>query len=115
MHLRKARRSAGTVSLQSPLDDEGGQLTLADALPDETVMEEDCERRDEAARLRALLATLPRRDRTLLELRYGLNGAPALTQQQAAARLGISRSYVSRLEKRAMEQIARRWTDRNDR
>ena len=115
MHLRKARRSAGTVSLQSPLDDEGGQLTLADALPDETVMEEDCERRDEAARLRALLATLPRRDRTLLELRYGLNGAPPLTQQQAAARLGISRSYVSRLEKRAMEQIARRWTDQSGR
>ena len=110
MHLRRVRREAGTLSLQEPLEGENGMLTLADTLPDEAVMEEDCERRDEAARLRALLATLPRRDRTLLELRYGLNGAPPLTQQQAAARLGISRSYVSRLEKRAMEQIARRWT-----
>ena len=109
MHLRRVRREAGTLSLQEPLEGENGMLTLADTLPDEAVMEEDCERRDAAARLRALVEQLPERDRQLLTLRYGLGGGAPLTQQEVAARFGISRSYVSRLEKRALAELARRW------
>ena len=109
MHLRRVRREAGTLSLQEPLEGENGMLTLADTLPDEAVMEEDCERRDAAARLRALVEQLPERDRQLLTLRYGLGGGAPLTQQEVAARFGISRSYVSRLEKRALTELARRW------
>ena len=109
MHLRRVRREAGTLSLQEPLEGENGMLTLADTLPDEAVMEEDCERRDAAARLRTLVEQLPERERRLLTLRYGLGGGAPLTQQEVAARLGISRSYVSRLEKRALTELARRW------
>ena len=109
MHLRRVRREAGTLSLQEPLEGENGMLTLADTLPDEAVMEEDCERRDAAARLRTLVEQLPERDRQLLTLRYGLGGGAPLTQQEVAARFGISRSYVSRLEKRALSELARRW------
>ena len=109
MHLRRVRREAGTLSLQEPLEGENGMLTLADTLPDEAVMEEDCERRDATARLRALVEQLPERDRQLLTLRYGLGGGAPLTQQEVAARFGISRSYVSRLEKRALSELARRW------
>ena len=109
MHLRRVRREAGTLSLQEPLEGENGMLTLADTLPDEAVMEEDCERRDATARLRALVEQLPERDRQLLTLRYGLGGGAPLTQQEVAARFGISRSYVSRLEKRALTELARRW------
>ena len=109
MHLRRVRREAGTLSLQEPLEGENGMLTLADTLPDEAVMEEDCERRNAAARLRALVEQLPERDRQLLTLRYGLGGGAPLTQQEVAARFGISRSYVSRLEKRALTELARRW------
>ena len=109
MHLRRVRREAGTLSLQEPLEGENGMLTLADTLPDEAVMEEDCERRDAAARLRTLVEQLPERDRQLLTLRYGLGGGAPLTQQEVAARFGISRSYVSRLEKRALTELARRW------
>ena len=109
MHLRRVRREAGTLSLQEPLEGENGMLTLADTLPDEAVMEEDCERRDAAARLRTLVEQLPERDRQLLTLRYGLGGGAPLTQQGVAARFGISRSYVSRLEKRALSELARRW------
>ena len=109
MHLRRVRREAGTLSLQEPLEGENGMLTLADTLPDEEVMEEDCERRDATARLRALVEQLPERDRQLLTLRYGLGGGAPLTQQEVAARFGISRSYVSRLEKRALTELARRW------
>ena len=109
MHLRRVRREAGTLSLQEPLEGDNGMLTLADTLPDEAVMEEDCERRNAAARLRALVEQLPERDRQLLTLRYGLGGGAPLTQQEVAARFGISRSYVSRLEKRALTELARRW------
>ena len=109
MHLRRVRREAGTLSLQEPLEGENGMLTLADTLPDEAVMEEDCERRDAAARLRTRVEQLPERDRQLLTLRYGLGGGAPLTQQEVAARFGISRSYVSRLEKRALSELARRW------
>lgn len=109
MHLRRVRREAGTLSLQEPLEGENGMLTLADTLPDEAVMEEDCERRDAAARLRTLVEQLPERDRQLLTLRYGLGGGAPLTQQEVAARFGISRSYVSRLENRALSELARRW------
>lgn len=108
MELRRTRREGAQVSLQEPLEG-GGQLTLADTLPDPAVMEDDCERRVEAERLRRLIRTLPERERCLITWRYGLDGAPPRTQQQVAARLGVSRSYVSRLEKRVVTQLAQRW------
>ena len=101
MQLRHTRREAGTVSLQEPLETsaDSGMLTLADVLPDLATMEEDCELRDAAAQLRQLVTALPEREQQILTLRYGLNGAAPQTQQQIAAQFGISRSYVSRLEK----------------
>ena len=71
----------------------GGQLTLADTLPDETDMEADCEQRADAARLRSMVEQLPGRERQIMRLRYGFGGA-AQTQQQTAQTLHISRSYV---------------------
>lgn len=109
MELRRTRREGTQVSLQEPLEG-SGQLTLADTLPDPTVMEDDCERRADAARLRKLLRTLPPREQEVLSLRYGLDGRPPRTQQEIAAQLGISRSYVSRIEKRALENLTGCWT-----
>lgn len=109
MELRKIRREGAAVSLQEPLESGSGQLTLADTLPDDTVMEDDCERRADAARLRRLVDTLPARERALLQLRYGLGGGRPATQQQTADKLGISRSYVSRLEKRALTRLMNAW------
>lgn len=109
MELRKIRREGAAVSLQEPLESGSGQLTLADTLPDDTVMEDDCERRADAARLRRLVDTLPARERALLQLRYGLGGERPATQQQIADKLGISRSYVSRLEKRALTRLMNAW------
>ena len=109
MELRKIRREGAAVSLQEPLESGSGQLTLADTLPDDTVMEDDCERRADAARLRRLVDTLPARERALLQLRYGLGGESPATQQQTADKLGISRSYVSRLEKRALTRLMKAW------
>lgn len=98
MYLRHTRREGTPLSLQEPLESSGndsGTLTLADVLPDDAVMEEDCERRDLAGRLRTLVRDLPPRDAHILILRYGLDGRGELTQQAVAERLGISRSYVS--------------------
>lgn len=99
MDLRRGRRTGVTLSLQEPLEADG-QLTLADTLPDEADMEAGCESRADAARLRALVDALPARERAIMRQRYGFDGAPK-TQQQTAQALHISRSYVSRLEKRA--------------
>ena len=72
-------------------------------------MEENCEKKDDAARLRGLIETLPARERQLIVLRYGLGGQPPLTQLETARLLGISRSYVSRLETQAMDRLRERW------
>ena len=114
MELRRRRREPQAVSLQEPLETasgDGGRLTLADTLQDDAHMEEDCERSSEYKRLHTLLHTLPPREQQVLAMRYGLRGYPPLTQQQAAARLGISRSYVSRLEKRALEALQSMYND----
>ena len=107
MDLRRGRRTGVTLSLQEPLEADG-QLTLADTLPDEADMEAGCESRADAARLRALVDALPARERAIMRQRYGFDGAPK-TQQQTAQALHISRSYVSRLEKRALEDLRGRW------
>lgn len=112
MQLRRTRREGTQVSLQEPLEGENSMLTLADVLPDEPAMEDGCEQRDLAARLRALLRQLPERERQIVSSRYGLDGGAPLTQHELAARLGISRSYVSRLEKHALEMLRRLWGQR---
>lgn len=109
MELRRIRREGTQLSLQDPLEGAGDQLTLADTLQDPAVMEDDCERRADAARLRQMVETLPFRERQILVLRYGLQGKSPKTQQEVAAHFGISRSYISRLEKRALEKLAARW------
>ena len=72
-------------------------------------MEENVEQKDDAQRLRALIETLPARERQLVMLRYGLAGQPPLTQLETAQLLGISRSYVSRLETHALQLLRQRW------
>ena len=109
MELRRTRREGAQTSLQEPLEGSDGQLTLADTLPDPTVMEDDCEQRADAARLRRMVEALPPRECRLLTLRYGLGGRTPQTQQEVAQQLGISRSYVSRIEKRALDRLQKAW------
>lgn len=72
-------------------------------------MEECCEKKADLLRVRQLLETLPARERQILLLRYGLAGQPPLTQLETAQLLGISRSYVSRLESHALCQLHQHW------
>lgn len=107
MQLRHKRREPGVVSLQDTLETgrDGSALTVQDTLQDEACMEEDCERSEDVVRLKALVEQLNGRERQIVLLRYGLAGQPPLTQQQVAELLGISRSYVSRLETRALNTL----------
>ena len=111
MHFRRLRRGGTTVSLQETLEagKEDTALTFSDVLQDSFCMEENCERQEEAARLRQLIEGLPARERKLILLRYGMAGQPPLTQLETAQLLQISRSYVSRLETHALEQLRKAW------
>ena len=110
MQFRRDRKTGGTVSLQETLEADGDSaLTLADVLQDSFCMEDICETQDDIRRVRQLLEGLPARERQILLLRYGLAGQPPLTQLETARLLGISRSYISRLETHALDLLRRRW------
>ena len=113
MQFRRERKSSSTVSLQETLEADGeSALTLADVLQDGFCMEECCEKKADLRRVRQLLDTLPARERQILLLRYGLGGQPPMTQLEAARILGISRSYISRLETHALDLLRQKWTEK---
>lgn len=80
-------------------------MQIEDAIPDAVCMENTCEQRETAEHLRQGIDYLEGRERQIILLRYGLAGQAPLTQQQVAEILQISRSYVSRLETKALKQL----------
>lgn len=108
MHFRGNRKSSGDLSLSDSIDtdSDGNSLSLMDVLADEEDMSERIVQSDLCRRLSAMINdVLDDREAEILRLRYGLDGKPALTQRETAQRCGISRSYVSRLEKKALEKL----------
>ena len=110
MHIRKISSQKAEVSLDEPIntDWDGNELLLSDILGTEgdTVMrplEEDVEHQ----LLREALARLPERDRYIVSMRFGLSGMQEKTQKEVADMMGISQSYISRLEKRIMQRLRR--------
>jgi RNA polymerase sporulation-specific sigma factor len=110
MHLRKITGQKSEVSFDEPLntDWDGNELLLSDILGTEadTVMqpiEADVDRK----LLRDAVAKLSERERTIITLRFGLDGRQEQTQKEVADLLGISQSYISRLEKRIIARLKR--------
>ena len=108
MYLRKNAAQRGEVSLDEPLntDWDGNELLLSDVLgtDSDTVMrpiEDDVDRQ----LLSAAIAKLEDREREIITLRFGLGGGREQTQKEVADRLGISQSYISRLEKRIISRL----------
>lgn len=108
MHIRKIAGQKAEVSLDEPInmDYDGNELLLSDILGTEEDMilrplEDDVDLRV----LRQALSELPVREREIVWMRYGLNGYKELTQKEVAQKLGISQSYISRLEKRIMLKL----------
>ena len=88
------------------VDRDGNPLTYMDVISSEENLTEEILRKVDAERAVAFVRTrLEPREREIITLRFGIDGAPALTQREIALRLGISRSYVSRIEKAAVEKL----------
>ncbi len=105
MHYRAKKKTAGEVFFDDPLeyDKDGNALTLLDIMPDECNLEDQVAQSMQEKQLYHYLQTkLDRREWTVIVRRYGLFGYPAQTQREVAVSLDISRSYVSRIEKRAL-------------
>lgn len=108
MLLRASRKRRGDVSLQDSVgtDGEGNDISFIDILgTDAGYVEDEAVRRVLLQRVKALTKALPRKERLVIEMRYGLLDGAIHPQHEVAALLGISRSYVSRLEKRALETL----------
>lgn len=108
MFFRGQKKTAGDVSLSDALDPEGegGGLSMMDVIATEDDMAERIGSEDICRSLRQRIDTeLTEREGNIIKLRYGLNGAPPLTQRETAKELGISRSYVSRIEKKALAKL----------
>lgn len=106
MQFRAGKKSQNDVSIQDPIDGEGeGGLTLNDVMADSFNMHEEYERKEEAQALYRMVNRLSGRERQVVILRYGLSGDQPLTQQQVADILHISRSYISRIEKKSLGML----------
>ena len=108
MYIRKTAREKSEVSLDEPInmDGDGNELLLGDILgTEEDVVFKPLEEAVDLCVLRQSLRQLPQRERDLINMRYGLEGCRELTQKEAAQKMGISQSYISRLEKRIMQRL----------
>ena len=110
MYLRRNSKTKLEVSIDEPLnvDWDGNELLLSDILgTDEDIIYRDIETEVEKSLLKTAIEKLSPRERTIVELRFGLagEGAPELTQKEVADLLGISQSYISRLEKKIMKRL----------
>ena len=112
MHFRGRKKSSGDVSLSEPIDTDhdGSALTLIDLISIEDDMLDRISAEETRGRLeRYIRESLTAREAEIVAHRYGLSGLAPLTQREVAAARGISRSYVSRIEKRALEKLRARF------
>lgn len=108
MHFRSRKKSAGDVSLSDALDvdGDGNGLSIMDVVAQEDDMAERIGNAELCQELiRSIETSLTRREAKIIRLRYGLDGAAPMTQKETAQLCGISRSYVSRIEKKALEKL----------
>ncbi len=108
MYFRSSRKLNGEISFDEPIDtdSEGNPLTLMDIIAIDDTIVDDIDTKNKLIKVAKLLKAMPdNRDKTIIMLRYGLNGELPLTQREVAKKLKISRSYVSRIEKRVLEDF----------
>ena len=111
MFIRKTSSQRREISIDEPLtvDWDGNELLLSDVLgSDVDVVSREMEEDEERRLLREAVNELSPRERVIIEMRYGLSGGEEMTQREVADALGISQSYISRLEKRIMAQLKKR-------
>lgn len=111
MHFRSGKKLHNEVSMNEEIDSDkdGNALTYMDIISVPDTIAEDIDRKTSVEKMiKAINTYLSKRERQIVTMRYGLDGSMPVTQREAACRLGISRSYVSRIEKSALEKIRAR-------
>lgn len=108
MYFRAQKKTAQDVSLSEYIETgkDGNAISLMEVVSSDEDLFEDLSSREMCGRLRQSMAQcLSQREREILTMRYGLDGFAPSTQREVAARCGISRSYVSRIEKKALQKL----------
>ena len=112
MFFRNQKKSSQDVFISDPIDTDkdGNALTLIDVIADGSDIAEEIDTKIKLEKLRVILSgCLDEREKKIIEMRYGLYGGEELTQRDIAKKLGISRSYVSRIEKSALEKLRKQF------
>ena len=108
MHFRAMRKCSQDISLSEPIETgaDGTALELMEVIAEEGDLLEQVSQTEQRQQLRKLLDTcLTEQEQQVIRLRYGLSGEPAKRQREVAQITGLSRSYISRIEKRALEKL----------
>lgn len=108
MHFRGKKKDSGNISVNEPIDvdSEGNPLTIIDTIYCDDTISDDIDLKNKTQALYKFVEEISDdRDREIIIKRYGLYNQKELTQREIAAEMGISRSYVSRIEKRVLEQL----------
>ena len=112
MFFRNQKKTAQDVFISDPIDTDkdGNTLTLIDVIADKSDIADEIDTKIKVEKLRVILPVcLTERERLIIEMRYGLCGREELTQREIAKKLNISRSYVSRIEKSAIEKLRKQF------
>ncbi len=112
MHFRSAKKRAQDISLNEAIDTDkdGNPLTLLDIMAVDDNILDDLDKKLNSRKLGQFITEeLGEREKRIIVLRYGLNGKKPMTQKDVAALLGISRSYVSRIETKALKALRKRF------
>lgn len=116
MHFRSKKRTSLEVSISEPIDtdSEGNPLTLIDIISTEENIADNIDLKIKSAKLYEYVEEIEdEREKSIIIMRYGLYLTPPMTQKQVAQKLGISRSYVSRIEKKVIEQLRQKFMAKN--
>lgn len=107
MYFRSQRKNQSEMFISDPIDmdEEGNALTYFDIMSYDDDFAECIDLKNNTKRLYAIIESLPQREKTIITLRYGLYNTRSYTQNEVAKKLGISRSYVSRIEKKTLETL----------
>ena len=114
MHFRSQKKSAQDISMSEPIDtdSEGNPLTLSDIVYTDDTIADDLDKKIKIEKLREYIDEMEdSRDREIILKRYGLFVSKPMTQREIAEEMGISRSYVSRIEKRALKKLREKFTE----
>ncbi len=112
MYFRNMKKTSQDVFISDPIDTDkdGNALTLIDVIEDDSDSAKEIDTKIKHEKLRGILSgCLEEREKQIIEMRYGINGREELTQREIAKKLNISRSYVSRIEKSALEKLRKQF------